>query len=227
MNVFTVCTLSHKGLFEKYLEPSAKESGFCVVKKDVPQLCKDGSYYQPGWKETMQQKIEILLEISKTHRGEIYLYSDCDVLFNPDNFSPEIAKKDLGQNFIALQNDVVQACCGFMIMRGSEELENLLSLTLKYMEHEPEDQAALNAVLRDFPIKVKILKRKKYACVRHFFNKISNGVWNQKPFRLPRGMKIFHANWTKTVEDKNQLLRFVQTQLLSQSTRERERERSY
>jgi hypothetical protein len=181
---------------------------FKVHVAHTEQVSPSGFYLKEGWTETMRQKIEMLLEISQNNRGKIFIYSDCDIVFNPKNFNPEIALKDFGDTpFIATQDDVVQKCAGFMILKGSEDLEKVLQLVLDSIYFYKEDQAALNAVINEFSIPVTILPRNEYCCIRQLEGTLDeNNLWNEKPVIFPENMKIFHGNWTTGIEMKTKIL---------------------
>lgn len=217
MRLYTFCSPSHRPMLERYLAPSADRAGFDLHALAIEQLCPSGSYYDSGWLETMRRKVEFLTGISESHRGECVVYCDSDVLLNARNFGPETARRDLGTHYLALQDDVVQYCCGFMILRGCAELESLFAETLRALDGAGDDQTALNRVVAAGPYRVKRLPRKQYACVAQFRCTLgSDRLWNGTAFRVPRELKMFHANWTRGVEQKERLLACVERSLASE-----------
>ncbi len=215
MEVHTLSTPSHEEMLNDFLLPSATKAGFIVKVHRTKQHSPSGMYREEGWTETMRQKIEMLLEISKEKRGEIFIYSDCDILFDPKNINPEIATRDFGEeNFAVFLDDVVQLCAGFMILRGGEMLERLFELVLSHIDEYEEDQTALNEVLKKFPVKAGILPRQEYFCIRQISGTLNAlDVWNGEPFTIPENLKIFHANWTKGIKAKQDLLKFARSEI--------------
>jgi hypothetical protein len=211
MKVYTLCSKTHESLANHFLIPSATEAGFLVQVIPTEQICATGFYKEKGWMETMQAKIEMLIRISKEHHDELFIYSDCDVVFNPKNFNPKVATRDFEPSlFLACQNDVVQLCAGFMIMKGGEELEKLLGLVLENIEKYHEDQTALNAVIKIVRAPVRILPDFEYCCIRQLSGTLNNqNIWNETNFEIPQQWKIFHTNWTKGVPMKQKLLEYI------------------
>ena len=82
MELYTMSTKSHDFLYKEMFSKSLSkhEPDLKVRAYDEPQLCLSGNYYDVGWRELMERKIDIYLEAVQSE-DEFFIWSDVDVEF--------------------------------------------------------------------------------------------------------------------------------------------------
>jgi hypothetical protein len=203
MTLYTFYSESHSVMFWQYMMPSVK-GRFTLIGERFPQLCPTGVYKTDGWSVVMRKKITMLAAASSKEKRP-FVYSDVDMVFQ--NFGPEDVLRDLGDSDVACLDDREAGyCTGFMFIRPCREIINLLGLTLELIDKHGCDEPAFNEALPGVQIKARLLPSSIYTS----YDLIGAPDW--KTFgtarleRLPVTAKVFHANYTVGINEKERLL---------------------
>ena len=143
---------THDIIKEKYFLPSIKDN-FDVSVHDHEQVCASGDYFDPGWRESMLFKVNMIIDTISHTWGNWFIYSDVDVQFF-SKVEPILSKCIEGYD-IVLQNDHVYPkcvpCAGFFACRSNNETMKLFNNIKQYMYNHPEvdDQGAMINLLLD------------------------------------------------------------------------------
>ena len=145
---------SHDLFKNNFFIPSIKDD-FELVEFKFSQN-GSGEYYETGWIETMEEKIEVIIQAIHENWGDWFVYSDVDVQFFREIIP--ILEKELqykeGRD-IVFQSDHPYpkpvACAGFFAAFGNEKTLRLWSDVRDRVKVTREcDQVALNKLLLDF-----------------------------------------------------------------------------
>lgn len=219
MDVYTFYTQSHYSLYEKLVKTINRlEFPPNLVVEKFDQECSSGEYMTEGWNKTMKKKVDLILKA--IDRGEVFIHSDCDVIYLQD--PTEKILQELGDCDLAFQSDYIQGretwyCMGFFVCRPSPKVRNLFVKVYENIDHfEGNDQLSLNHFLSTYKnpnppgfgfedINYKLLSERFYT-----YGQSGDDIrWDGQPFSLPPDLITFHANWTVGVDRKNLLLDYV------------------
>lgn len=195
-------TKSHDFMYKEIFALSIqKHEPACeIILHKYDQICLSGNYYDIGWRELMEKKIDIYLEAVNTD-DLFFIWSDVDVEF----YQPFIDEciKELDNYDIAFQGGVgpsgeIEYCAGFFICKINTETKHFFEHLKNVYKQYPCDQEAINHNIH--LINAKILSDK-------FFN-ISKQYreWINQEIDVPPNIIMFHANYTIGVENKIKLL---------------------
>lgn len=206
MKVYTCYTESHIQLHEMLKSSLEKTNPDLELVSDLlPQECVTGNFMESGWNLTMNKKMDQIINSIDT--GEIFIHSDADVYF----FKPVKDKllEELGDFDIAFQDDSFSGlCCGFFIARPSHNLKNLWTDVKYNIDRYGNDQNALNMVIKNHPIKYKMLSRTFFT-----YGHVGRGIWNNDHFEVDPNIHVAHANWTVGVQNKINLINFMREKI--------------
>lgn len=213
MKVYTFYTESHKQILEKFFLPSLlKHENPSLVIEKFSQKCKNANYMNFGWLETMVDKIKMIIRAIRDNYGEVFIYSDCDIIFC-NSFLIDCLLKIEDKDILFQKDAQSDACCGFMVIKANNNTYNFFSLILKNIFNYKDDQAPINKYLKDqsIPIKYNLLDKSYY----NLYFDLGSKALSWDPFKdkipiLPDGIKLFHANWIIGIEKKNKTLELVQ-----------------
>lgn len=198
MKVYTILSDSHRFLFDEFFLKSLLEyeSDAELIVIDQKQICSTGSYYDNGWKESMEQKIDTYLEAVNTN-DEFFIWSDVDIQFY-DKFI-ETCIHELGENDIAFQEGIGQEyCAGFFISKINDTTKQFFEFIKKEYDKYSCDQQAINHNIK--LVKATFLSRK-------FLNiSFQHRQWNGQNISLKEKPILFHANYTVGLQHKIMLL---------------------
>jgi hypothetical protein len=223
MKLYTLYTDSHAVLLNNFFLPSVKKvKNIELIIEHKPQDCASGQYMQNGWLTTMKHKVQYHIKACQIYDDEIFIYSDCDVIFLNKNLVQSIID-EMGDCDIACQNDVAlynnrdTCCAGFFVCKTNNKTVHLWQSILEHMNSLPtntneQDQSLLNHYLDKIDIKYKTLSHKFFTLARH-----KPELWDQKnnyfDFTIPDDIIAYHANWTHGIENKIALLNYVQSKI--------------
>jgi hypothetical protein len=198
MKIYTILSPSHQFLFDKFFLQSLKkyEPRAELIVVDQDQICGSGSYYDSGWKESMEQKIDTYLQAVNS-QDDFFIWSDVDIEFH-DKFIDQCVR-ELGDHDIAFQEGVGgEYCAGFFICRINSSTKKFFEmLKTKYQEYSC-DQQAINHNIHS--INAKFLSHK-------FLNiSFQHRQWNGQGFIINQPIIMFHANYTVGLQHKIMLL---------------------
>lgn len=198
MKIYTLLSPSHEFLFKEVFEKSVKEyepkAEIIVIDQD--QICKTGTYYDHGWKEAMEQKIDAYLKALES-KDEFFIWSDVDIEFY-EPFIDECVNQ-LGHYDIAFQEGIgSEYCAGFFIARINNNTKQFFELLKKRYQEYPCDQTAINANIRN--VNATFLSKL-------FYNiSFQHRQWSGQEFEIKRPRIMFHANYTVGIQNKLMLL---------------------
>lgn len=222
MKLYTFYTDSHAILFNNFFKSSlSKIPNIDLIERKIEQKCPTASYMNDGWLQTMKFKVDLHIEASKQYDDQIFIYSDCDVIFLDTNLVEQLLF-ELEDNDMAFQNDVEpwnnrQTCCaGFFISRANEKTTKLWEKVAKTLNELPQhsrdnDQTLLNSALdsKEYGVKYKLLSNKFFTLAQY-----NKKIWDENTdpfdFDIPQDIVTYHANWTHGVSNKITLLKLVQ-----------------
>lgn len=206
MKIYTILSPSHKFLFDNFFLTSLKkyEESIDLVVVDQEQICETGNYYDHGWKESMEQKIDVYLEAVNNKNDKFFIWSDVDIEFY-DSFV-DACIEELGDYDIAFQEGVGnEYCAGFFICRINEKTQNFFKLLKEKYQRYTCDQQAINA-------NIKLINAKFLS--KQFLNiSFQHRQWNGQHIDLTEPIKMFHANYTVGLQHKIMLLCKVRDKL--------------
>lgn len=209
MDLYTLCTPSHKIFVEQFLLPSA--DGFHVhVTEDKQQ--GNGQFANEQWFPSMRRKAEAMLSAAVASKGGIFVWADCDILFLADD-CPEWLESQLGDYELAAQQEHREGhlCAGFLVARGTDAVIELFDGMAKC--DDGNDQRYLNE--NKDKVLWKTLPTPEVWTLGHLPNvtreaMIGSMSWRQEiPGMIAEGVKIFHANYLTDIDSKVNVLNLV------------------
>ena len=128
MKIYTLYSDSHKILFDEWFRPSIKatNSDLQLICKISEQFCSSGNYMEKGWKETMIEKDNYIIQsLEDAKPNEIIIHTDVDVQFFK-NIKENLDLSIFDTFDIVCQADAPNAACfGFMIMKNTKNLKQM------------------------------------------------------------------------------------------------------
>ena len=241
MNLYFLSSPSHNVLQNDWFLPSIQDD-FSLVQQDVIQLCPDGTYRSPGFREMMAQKVDLIIRAIHDNPKEVFLYSDVDVqLFRSIQEDVDILMT--GRDLLLLRDSPRGVICpGFLAGRGTDNMLRLWSEIRESLcgEGKKDDQDYLNEHLLGQPTITSLVGSRflyrlsgRYWPVRYRKSSEGFGVrWDYLPPRyycfgakawrkwgpgdslnIPRDIAVHHANWVYGIDGKIQQLRAVKNEV--------------
>lgn len=205
MKIYTIVSDSHRFIFDQFFQKSLKEHEpeAELITIEQEQICNTASYYDVGWKEAMERKIEAYINASNTD-DEFFIWSDVDIEFY-DKFIDQCLL-ELGQEDMAFQEGVGgEYCAGFFICRINQTTKDFFTFLKDNYNRYACDQEAINDNIH--LIKAKFLSRK-------FLNiSFQHRQWIGQSINIPESTIMFHANYTVGPQYKIMLLSQVKEKL--------------
>lgn len=211
MVVYSHYSDSHKEIYNDFFYSSLRK---IYSKADLKlrilhheQTTAEGKFMSPGWLETMNYKISVILTAIDECKGGWFIFSDCDVqFFAPfiDDIAEQIKEKD-----IVCQEDRGSLCAGFFACKANENTKRLWELIKVNFRTLVNDQAALNYFRPS--INYNTLDKNKYYTVGNFFeNPNGTFIWdNITNIIPPKNILIHHANYVEGTKNKISLLKMI------------------
>lgn len=207
-DVYVVYSKSHEKMVKQYLAPSLGPH-FRLHRERFDQLCRKAEFRTEGWQEAVKTKIAFLCKLLEK-QTEAFWFLDADVQVF-DGFR-EATEKELQESAdLYLQRDVHELCSGVMLVRPSAAMLQFFQIVLREFDRFPGDQLAINTILKEQPdlIRVRVLPDTFWN-----YGMLDGSVWDgKKPFEVPEGMVVHHANWTYGPRRKLELLDMVRSQM--------------
>lgn len=203
MKIYTFFTDSHKCLLDIFLKNFPYSENTELNIKWFPQECKDGSYMSDGWVSTMRRKVEYILQsLNETPEGEWFVHSDCDIVLF-DGWD-SMVEKHHDKVEMMIQDDYSMLCAGFFFCKSTLNTKLLWERVLRDLHKFEHDQIAMNHFIKQMPeMKVGVLPQSYFT-----YGYFKKDNWNGQQFIIPdaNNLKMFHANWTRGVDNKIKLL---------------------
>ena len=210
MRIYTHYSDSHKemyGNFKQTLRNVYSKNELPIRVLHHPQTTKSGSFMTQGWLDSMEFKLDLILEAINENKGSWFIFADCDVQF----FKPFLndLEMQLQTADLACQEDRGSLCAGFFACQGNPKALKLFEAIKNNFRRLVNDQVALNEY-KHLAI-TQMLDSKKFYTVGNFFNNSDgtfnwDGVTNIIP---PKEILIHHANYVVGVENKKALLKLI------------------
>lgn len=160
-----------------------------------------------GWLDSMEYKLNLILDAINENKGSWFIFADCDVQF----FKPFLDDiESVLQNVdIVCQEDRGSLCAGFFACQGNLKTIKLFETIKKNFRYLVNDQVALNEYKH--LVDSKMLDSNKYYTIGNFFNNTDgtfnwDGTTNIVP---PKQMLVHHANYVVGVNNKQKLLQMI------------------
>jgi hypothetical protein len=230
IKAYTLFTESHKKFFTDYFLPTfpfRKEIELTILYKE--QHCKTVVFESDGWHKTMQDKAECFINgIEKCNNDEIFMFIDPDIQFFGDFYDDILS---LIQNYDVLwQNDVIGGVnTGFFAVKNNKKTRSFFKTIVGNLHKFSQEQVLANYLLSNVQQYPSIDIKWTYLPERYWTygyivplpskahpEKIKGGIrghWSTETddFDIPKDIKIHHANWTSSYEDKFKLLDIVKS----------------
>jgi hypothetical protein len=218
MKIYTLLTESHKEFFDRFFLPSYKEINkdkkFSLYICETAQIGKKGEYGEIGFRETMKEKVRMIMKAIEDNWGDFIIYSDVDVQFFK-GFDEDIFKYNDKTVDIYAQNDTpkcpenVILCAGFMIINCNQKTLDVFKETLQIIHFFEHDQYAFNYLKNK--LNWVILPEDKYYTIAY---NTGNDVWNGKMYKdIPKGILMHHGNWVPGIKNKLILMDYIKNEV--------------
>jgi len=210
MKIYTHYSDSHKGMYDNFkytLRNIYSKEQATIRCLYHPQTTQSGSFMTHGWLDSMEYKLNLILDAIDENKDNWFIFADCDVQF----FNPfiEDLENTLQNADIACQEDRGSLCAGFFACRSNKKTFNLFDTIKNNFRNLVNDQVALNKFQN--LATCKMLDSKKYFTIGNFFNN-PNGTYNwdnTTDIIPPREMIIHHANYVVGVDNKQKNLKMI------------------
>lgn len=213
MLIATYCTPSHAAMANRFVLGTMHRAGFggVVICAEEQQLCPSGVFEQPGFREASADKLRFLSGMPAD--GRAMLFVDADVVLFPGlaEWCEQILA-DKPDNWIGLQDDVVQWCTGVMLFRRTTAVLDWFRFVYQMCVFaDMNDQAgwhALRLAAKNWPVHCETLPQNVIGNYAYMTG--GAGVWDGGSLTsLPDGCLLWHANWCVGVERKTRMLELV------------------
>jgi len=210
MKIYTHYSDSHRSMYDNFkytLRNIYTKEQVTIRCLYHPQTTQSGSFMTPGWLDSMEYKLNLILDAIDENKDSWFIFADCDVQF----FKPFIDDLEnvLQNTDIACQEDRGSLCAGFFACSSNNKTLNLFSTIKNNFRNLVNDQVALNKFQN--LATCKMLDSKKYFTIGNFFNN-SNGTFNwdnTTNIIPPKEIIIHHANYVVGVDNKQKNLEMI------------------
>jgi hypothetical protein len=206
--IYTISSESHDVFLPWFYTIKNIYSDIEVIIGRIDQICETGRFKSNKWYEATLLKLTLITKLFENHDDDcVFIYSDTDVQF----FKPfhSIINKLLETNDIIFQNDYPSACSGFFACKKNTAVKLLFDEAMHLLSNQinriNDDQVAINTALKNIKIKYEILPLEFFTY--GYYNKEWHSLYNA--FNIPNNIITHHANWTRGIENKLNLLKLV------------------
>jgi len=211
------------------------EKNLSLVVEQVPQRCKSGDLFSDGWRTQMIEKqIFINKYLNLFEDGELVLFTDADIKFYgkiKGDLTSCLGDRDIC--FMKDHNsDETGRCGGFFVLCVSRKIKSFFNDVMSSLSsHPPEtdtsfetsEQSTINKLLNErTEISWGYLPKRYYTHglyvqgIDNFTEEDQSGLWWQNKswgektkIFVPDDLLVHHANWCTGVENKVDLLNWV------------------
>ena len=210
MKIYTFFTDSHKLMLKYFMNSFKFNENADLIIRYMPQQCEAGDFMTAGWNDTMKRKVQYVLDsLDVTPDGEVFVHSDCDVLFIKDCYEQILS--EMGDSDIIFQSDWGQLCMGFFACKSSDSTRKFFTDVFDNLHRYKHDQEAAQFILKANNESTYQLKTKLFS--NQFFNYGMNGhhYRGEESIVVPDDICMFHANFCETRDNKIKLLEKVKS----------------
>ena len=211
MKIYTHYSDSHKDLYEKYFRPSLRKlysKDEVTIRAAVhSQTTAEGKFMEQGWLESMDYKLQVILQAIEENWDDFFIFADTDIVFY-DYFIEDLLLEIKGFD-IACQEDCNSLCAGFFIAKGNQKIKNLFTKIRENFKNMVNDQVALNNFKN--MVNFKMLDKEEYYTIGNFFdNEDGTHKWDGNTIIYPPAdMRLHHANYVVGVDEKVKLIEMI------------------
>lgn len=235
INLYSFYTPSHKVFKDEWFVPTLQDDKLNVTIMEFPQECPSGKVWEAGWQKAMLRKVDMIIDAIKTNWDKVFIYADIDIQF----FKPIGSRilEIIGDKDLVIQRDTPSGtvCAGFMACRGNERTLALWQAIREYMieKRECSDQKTLNRLLRKGNSKGD-KNINPYKVIWDYLpaeflggGTLTGNNWSpKKPFFVPGGIVLHHANWTTGQDHKLAQLAYVRKTVESKRFEEEQKRKN-
>ncbi len=211
MIIYTHYSDSHKYIYDMYFKKSLRKlySKDEVIIRGVyhEQTTASGDFMSNGWLDSMDIKLDVILQAIEENSGNPFIFADCDIQF----FKPfvHLIESELEGYDLVCQEDRGSMCAGFFGCMSSQKTKKLFEDIKCNFRSMVNDQVALNNLKGC--INYKLLDKNLFYTIGNFFNNIDGThVWDNKTeLYPPKGIILHHANYVVGVDNKIKLLETI------------------
>jgi hypothetical protein len=210
--IATYCSPSHADMANRFVLGTMQRAGFggVVLCAEEQQLCPSGVFEAAGFREASAEKLRFLASMPADDRP--LLFVDADVVLFPGLAEwCESTLEHKPDNWIGLQDDVVQWCTGVLLFRRTrpvlEWFRFVHDLCLFCNMNDQAGWHSLRMSAQNWPVQCEAMPHdviSNYAWVTG-----GKDVWDGQRFTLPDGCRLWHANWCVSVDRKTHMLEQV------------------
>lgn len=201
MKFFTFYSKSHKPLLDLFSKSFLKNCESDLIIRKIKQKC-NGDYHSSGWKDSMKDKVKYILDsLDMCKEGEVMIHADSDIIFRQG--CEQYIQQYTSENDISFQWDSAGICMGFFCCKNIPIVRSFFEKVYSQLDNFDDDQIAASHILKS-----KGFQNLKFAV----FDKNVYTVGMDIPIYLggdvtiPKNWFIFHANFTKDLKSKIELL---------------------
>lgn len=211
IKAYTIASPSHRELLDKYLIPSFPHNeNVELTIKYIPQLCKTATFYEAGWHETMNRKVDCFIEgIESLKDDELFMFIDNDIVIFKDFYDDIINHHLMEWPDILFQNDQGGGCnSGLFFAKNNENVRNLMKATKMYLHKFDSEQVAITEYCfnKNKYLELKDLRWQMLPSLQYWTYGIYRKTWNgEDDFTIPKDIVMAHGNWC-LYKDKTKLL---------------------
>jgi len=201
MKILTVSSPGYRQLTDVFMRSVRHEPGHSLILALTDDLGGEISQYGTAeFNRICKQKLEIIIDtLKRMPTGEVLLYCDPDVVLwgAPSWFENALihSKTDL----MTQQDPGSGHCMGFIAMRATRPVIDLLADVLSGTNSKTSDQESFNIqVRRNSSVKLSYFPTNEVFCYGAFIG----NMWTGQEFNFPDTMQAFHANFTIGLSNK-------------------------
>ncbi|HEY7516667.1 MAG TPA: putative nucleotide-diphospho-sugar transferase [Methylomirabilota bacterium] len=201
MKLIGVFTPSHERLKDEWLLRSLKDDYDTSLHRcDVRG---SGAYMEADWTRAVVFKADRIIEAIQENWNDVFVYSDVDVVFFAPT-KPAVLTSLADQDIVCQLDDPWgNLCTGFFGIRANAATLRLWRNVRDCITREGRDQVAFNRLVRaQGDLRAGYLPRSFFGPGTFAGRRLHGG----QRFHVPPDAVMFHANWTKGVENKIELL---------------------
>ena len=212
IKLYALYTPSHEILKNEFFLPSLQDD-FEVIFEFCEQTCASTHFMDKGWTQTTMRKVDLIIRAIEENWGDIFIFSDVDIQF----FAPikNLILSLMKDNDIIMQrnNPAGVLCTGFFVCRANEKTLTLWKDVKKRMQQKKlqSDQISFNQCIKSKRSKNPYGIKWDYLPDIFFGGGTLTGrLWFPgQTLRIPKGIVLHHANWTRGIKNKIAQLEYV------------------
>jgi len=218
--LYTLYSLSHEQFYTDWFLPTLQDTNYRVMIREVEQRYPSGIVASAQWQQAMLDKVDVILSAIKENWENVFIFSDVDIQFFAPTW-PDV-QAAIDNHDMAIQamvtggekTDTNILCTGFFACRANKQTLKLwrdIQTCIARLPHTGE-QDTLNDLLHHHNNTYQIrycLLPETFMCGKPDGRRL---WWQAKTVcttTIPDGVMLHHANYTQSLADKIDQLRYV------------------